>query len=634
MRPLERSWILALGLLAGCAAEPGARPPADDLHDKQEALVGAPCRTDDGCDRGEHCDRVLCIPEAEHCPEEGVCRAITRWYDPEGAAIPDADPAGVERTIVVDRPPASVARLHVSATIRHTWRGDLRVVLRSPAGTERVLHDRAGGSADDLTIGADLTSVFEGEPAHGAWTLRVSDHARRDTGRIATWRLELDYAAPSDEGPGHDVWATVALPAAESAHPYANDEASVHDLSPMSAGATRARIRFARIDVERGYDVVEVYDTETGEVLDRFSGRHDAFTTRAYPTGHLAIRLLSDRSITRWGYRAEAVEVFGLGCLSSEECGEGYECPTERIRCVRWPCFTACQPRPTGGEGDACAADVDCGEELYCAADATCRGFGTCGEAADCEDPSNPWIHVLCVGTASCDAGACAWHCGEPLECTDGETRDDGCNTCTCTDGRWACTERYCPPVAEAGEPCPAGTVCAEGLICDRGRIDLVPTCGSEHVGTCVPEAERLCTMEHAPVCACNGQTFPNECHRIGVADYAHDGECALAVAIPDADAEGIVQTLEVTRPAGTHRADVEVRIDHSWRGDLVVWVEAPDGSRHVLTNREGGRADDFAWGGTIDLDRGSATGTWTLHVSDRASWDTGVLRFFNVRAG
>ncbi|RZO48233.1 MAG: hypothetical protein EVA89_37905, partial [Sandaracinaceae bacterium] len=131
---IERSWILSLALLTGCAAQTPA-PTADDVDAKQEALEGAPCTEDAQCDGWEYCDRILCIPERGPCPARGACRAETRFYDNESTPIPDADPAGVARTIVVDRPASNVARLHVSATIRHTWRGDLRVVLRSPSGT-------------------------------------------------------------------------------------------------------------------------------------------------------------------------------------------------------------------------------------------------------------------------------------------------------------------------------------------------------------------------------------------------------------------------------------------------------------------------------------------------------------------
>lgn len=632
---MERTWNLALlagCLLGGCAAQT-ARPPADDVSAKQEALEGAPCTEDAQCDAWEYCDRILCIPEAGACPARGACRATTRFYDNESTPIPDADPAGVARVIRVERPAANVARLHVSATLRHTWRGDLRVVLVSPSGTERVLHDQTGGSEDDLTITTDVTDAFEGESAVGDWTLVVSDHARRDTGRIATWRLEFDFAepAPSPE-PGRGVWSQVVLPSTESDHPYANDFDRTWDLRPLSAGATRARVHFARLDVERGYDFVEILDLSTGEVLDRFTGDLGEFTTGEYPTGDLGVRLVTDHSVTGWGFHADRVEVFGLGCLEDADCGDGFQCPTEVVRCIRHPCFLSCVPAAPGGEGDACAADADCAEGLFCGTGGACLARGACDVVADCDLPGNSWIHPLCVGRPTCDGVSCGWACDTtPAECAEGDTRDDGCNTCTCAGGRWACTERFCPPVGGPGSSCGAGSTCDAGLTCDRGPTDGA-SCVSSQPGVCEPGPEaRLCPAVYAPVCSCTGQTFQNDCARIGLAPWAHEGACALDVAIPDADVDGVTRTVDVLAPVGARRARIQVQIDHTWRGDLVVWADAPDGSRHVLTNREGRSDDDFVYDQILDVR--DAIGTWTLHVSDRASQDRGVLRFFNVLA-
>jgi len=619
-------------LWVGCAAE-GARTPID-LGDKQEALEGAICLADGDCDHGELCDFRVCIPEGPPCPAEGVCRAQTRFYDNVGTDIPDAYPEGVERPIVVDRPPASVAHVRVAVTIRHTWRGDLRVVLRSPNGNELVLHDRTGGGEDDLFISRDVTEAFEGGPADGVWTLRVSDHARRDTGRLAAWRLELEYAAaPSDPpDPSTDVWATVELPSSESAHPYVNDTDETVDLRRFAGGADRARIRFDRLETERGYDFVYVVDLDTGETLDTFTGNLAAFTTREYATGNLGVRLVSDYSVTAWGFRVGAVEVFGKGCLSDGDCPAGTQCPNEVVRCITWPCFLSCQPIHLGGEGDPCSNTAECGEALYCAADRTCRAVGSCSETSDCNNPDNPFIHIMCVGTPVCESERCGWRCTTPTECVEGDTRDDGCNTCTCSDGRWACTERYCPPIAEEGEACGARAICGEGLVCDRGPTEEA-SCTSAQPGICVPEPEgpRFCRGLYAPVCSCNGQSFDGNCQRAGMAAWAHEGECMLDLAIPDADAAGIETTIDVQQPAASRRAEVEVRIDHTWRGDLVVWVEAPNGSRHALTNRAGGSADDFEHRSIVELGTDSVVGSWRLHVSDRASLDTGVLRHFNV---
>ncbi|MCB9597822.1 MAG: proprotein convertase P-domain-containing protein [Sandaracinaceae bacterium] len=628
---MRAHWTLVLALV-GCAAQPGARPDADEIAQKDEALVGASCEDDSACDAWEHCNRIVCITTP--CPSDGHCADIHRWYDNEGAAIPDADPAGVTRTIHVERPASNVAHLTVGVNIDHTWRGDLRVVLRSPAGTEHVLHDRTGGNADDLNLSVDLTSVFEGETAVGDWQLTVSDNASADTGRILTWTVELDYAeaAPPVED-GRNIWSEVVVPSIESDHDYANDTDQTWDLRPFSGGATRARIRFSRIETERGYDFVEVVNMDTGAVIDRFDGTLGAFTTHEYDTGNLGIRLVSDYSVTAWGFAMEHVEVFGLGCLDDDDCGEGTQCPTELVRCIRFPCFLTCQPTTPGVEGDGCTSSADCEEDLFCAADGFCRRDGTCGggDYSECNMPGNDWPRLRCWGYGTCTDGACGYNCGAEPVCTEGETRDDGCNVCSCSGGLWRCTERYCPPSVGEGGACGAGVVCDAGLTCDRGRTPGA-TCSIDAIGTCVADVSpRICTRELAPVCACNGQTFSNECGRIGIAPYAHEGECELSVAIPDMNATGISQTLSVVAPTGGLVYEATVRIDHTYRGDLVVWLEDPDGNRRVLTNRAGGSADDFELTQHWDVGPSGGLGTYTLHVEDRARADVGVLRFFNV---
>ncbi|WP_286823059.1 proprotein convertase P-domain-containing protein, partial [Idiomarina sp. UBA1919] len=64
------------------------------------------------------------------------------------------------------------------------------VSLTSPEGTEHVLHDRAGGSTEDLVRNWSV-DTFNGEDMTGDWTLTVSDNAGADTGTLNHWSLTL-----------------------------------------------------------------------------------------------------------------------------------------------------------------------------------------------------------------------------------------------------------------------------------------------------------------------------------------------------------------------------------------------------------------------------------------------------------
>ncbi len=115
-----------------------------------------------------------------------------------GTHIPDDDPAGIERSLATDAS-GDVGGVEVSVDVTHTWINDLRISLRSPAGTDVVLHDQTGGSADDVvqTYTAATTPALAGlagESIRGDWKLRVSDHAGADLGKLNSWRVVIQPA--------------------------------------------------------------------------------------------------------------------------------------------------------------------------------------------------------------------------------------------------------------------------------------------------------------------------------------------------------------------------------------------------------------------------------------------------------
>ncbi|MDI3097724.1 S8 family serine peptidase [Streptomyces sp. AN-3] len=71
----------------------------------------------------------------------------------------------------------------------------------------------------------------------------------------------------------------------------------------------------------------------------------------------------------------------------------------------------------------------------------------------------------------------------------------------------------------------------------------------------------------------------------------------------------------------------VEVKIVHSYIGDLQVQLVAPDGTAYTLKSYgTGGSADGIDTTYTVDASSETANGTWKLRVSDNASWDTGRI--------
>jgi len=127
--------------------------------------------------------------------------------------IPDNDPAGVES--IIDVPEGGILHsLRVSVDISHYSINNLIVTLTSPAGTQVTLHNRSGGTADDI-VGSwpDVLAVdgpgslmdIQGEDIRGAWSFHVSDNQLGAMGAINSWGLTMEVAAsdpsPAGEGP-------------------------------------------------------------------------------------------------------------------------------------------------------------------------------------------------------------------------------------------------------------------------------------------------------------------------------------------------------------------------------------------------------------------------------------------------
>ena len=115
-----------------------------------------------------------------------------------GILIPDNNPAGIVRSLPANAP-GKVGSVEVSVDITHTYVGDLRVSLRSPAGTEVVLHNLTGGAADNLvkTYTPATTAglgTLAGQAITGAWRLAVSDRAGQDIGKLNTRRVVIQPA--------------------------------------------------------------------------------------------------------------------------------------------------------------------------------------------------------------------------------------------------------------------------------------------------------------------------------------------------------------------------------------------------------------------------------------------------------
>ncbi|MFJ4817662.1 S8 family peptidase [Streptomyces sp. NPDC088801] len=100
------------------------------------------------------------------------------------------------------------------------------------------------------------------------------------------------------------------------------------------------------------------------------------------------------------------------------------------------------------------------------------------------------------------------------------------------------------------------------------------------------------------------------------------------------ADNATVDSPITVTGVTGNAPAALKVGVDvkHTYRGDLVLSLVAPDGSVYSLEDfANGDGADNVVKTYTVDASSETASGTWKLRVRDIASQDTGRIDAWNL---
>jgi hypothetical protein len=102
-------------------------------------------------------------------------------------------------------------------------------------------------------------------------------------------------------------------------------------------------------------------------------------------------------------------------------------------------------------------------------------------------------------------------------------------------------------------------------------------------------------------------------------------------VAIPDNATVNSAVTISGCNRNASATASIAVNIVHTYKGDLVVDLIAPDGSVYNLHNRTGSSTDNIITTFTKNLSTEAANGTWTLRVRDAATADTGYINTWTL---
>ncbi|MFD4568110.1 M4 family metallopeptidase [Streptomyces sp. NPDC058467] len=109
--------------------------------------------------------------------------------------------------------------------------------------------------------------------------------------------------------------------------------------------------------------------------------------------------------------------------------------------------------------------------------------------------------------------------------------------------------------------------------------------------------------------------------------------ESTTKVSIPDNGA-AVTSSITVSGRTGNAPSNLQVtpNITHTWRGDLVIDLVAPDGSTYRLKNfSSSDSADNVTDTYTVNASSEAANGTWKLKVQDQAAQDVGTINSWKL---
>jgi len=94
-----------------------------------------------------------------------------------------------------------------------------------------------------------------------------------------------------------------------------------------------------------------------------------------------------------------------------------------------------------------------------------------------------------------------------------------------------------------------------------------------------------------------------------------------------------VESTIAVSGRSGSASATTSIAVDirHTYIGDLLVQLIAPDGSAYTLSNRAGGSADNIIRTYSVNLSAETINGTWRLRVNDNAGGDVGFINSWSI---
>ena len=574
-------------------------------------------------------------------------------------AIPDLQTVSDTITVADSGTATSVT---VAVDITHTYIGDLKIDLVAPDGTTKTLHNRSGGSIDN--INQEYTSNFDGVPIAGTWTLRISDNANSASGTLNDWTLTINHGSTTTASPVTSI---------------------------SGSGDTYYAIVSATTDGTYNLDLVQSNDIK--DIADNS-------LTNTTPTGADETYTVSTAVTDTTAPTVSSIELYSPSSETTDSQTLVYEVTfSEDVTGVDKSDF-ALSSGSTGGTSTSSGQFTQTRSPALAITQAntisdtiTVSDSGTATSVSVAVDVTHTYIGDLKIDLIAPGGTTKTLHSrsgggnddidqtytpdfdGVPIAGTwtmrindNYAFADDGVlNSWTLTINHGSGTttnpvtsvsgsgDKYYTTVSSTTD----GTYNLDLVSSGHGIADessnplanTTPTGADETytVSTTITDntAPAVSSIErYNPSSATTDSqtliykvTFSEDVSGVDKSDFAlssgstggtstSSGQFTQtrspSLAIPDL--QTVSDAITVADSGTATSATVAVDITHTYIGDLKIDLVAPDGTTKTLHNRSGGGTDDIDQTYTPDFEGDSIAGTWTLRIRDNANSDSGTL--------
>ena len=560
----------------------------------------------------------------------------------------------------------------VAVNVTHTYIGDLKIDLIAPDGTTKTVHNRSGGSNDD--IDQTYAPDFGGESIAGTWTLRINDnYASADDGTLNSWTLTINHgssttASPvtSISGSGDTYYATVSattdgtynLDLISSGHGIA-DESSNPLTSTTPTGS------------DETYTVSTITTDTTAPTVSSIERYSPSSATTDSQT--LIYKVTFSEDVT-------GVDAADFALSSGSTGGTGTSTGTEQFTQTRSPALAITQANTISdtitvpGSGTATSVSVavnvthtyigDLKIDLIAPDGTTKTVHNRSGGSNDDIDQTyapdfggesiaGTWTLRINDNYASADDGTLnSWTLtinhgssttaspvtsisgsGDTYYATVSATTDGTYNLDLISSGHGIADESSNPLTSTtptgSDETYTVSTITTDTTAPTVSSIERYSpssaTTDSQTLIYKVTFSEDVTGVDAADFALSSGSTGGTS---TGTEQFTQTRSPALAIT----QANTISDTITVPGSGTATSVSVAVNVTHTYIGDLKIDLIAPDGTTKTVHNRSGGSNDDIDQTYAPDFGGESIAGTWTLRINDNyASADDGTLNSWTL---